>query len=61
MMETKKVPDLRFREFAEDWKQEKFGNFAHRLSAVQISSPNLPGIEYEDVIAGEGLLNKDVR
>lgn len=60
-MESKKVPDLRFKEFSDEWERRKFGDIAHRLSTVQMSSPNLPGIEYEDVIAGEGLLNKEVR
>lgn len=61
MMEAKKVPDLRFEEFSDEWNQRKFGDLVRRLSAVQMSSPSLPGVEYEDVIASEGLLNKDIR
>ncbi|SFO30831.1 type I restriction enzyme, S subunit, partial [Eubacterium pyruvativorans] len=44
-----------------DWEQRKFYEFALRESAFQLSSAEFPSVEYEDVVAGEGRLNKDVR
>ena len=43
------------------WEQRKFSDFAQRESAVEVSSPNCPCVEYEDVIAEEGRLNKDIK
>lgn len=43
------------------WEQRKFSDFAQRESAVQVSSSECPSVEYEDVIAEEGRLNKDIR
>ena len=43
------------------WEQRKFSDFAQRESAVEVSSPDCPSVEYEDVIAEEGRLNKDIR
>ena len=46
---------------ADTWEQRKFYEFAQRESAFQLSSAEFPSVEYEDVVAGEGRLNKDVR
>ena len=43
------------------WEQRKFSDFAQRESLFQTSSYNCPSVEYEDVIAEEGCLNKDIR
>ena len=43
------------------WEQRTFSDFAQRESAVEVSSPNCPCVEYEDVIAEEGRLNKDIK
>ena len=60
---TKKsdVPAIRFKGFTDAWEQRKFSDFAQRESAVEVSSPNCPCVEYEDVIAEEGRLNKDIK
>ena len=55
------VPEIRFSGFTDAWEQRKFSDFAQRESAVEVSSPNCPCVEYEDVIAEEGRLNKDIK
>lgn len=59
--EKRKTPKIRFPGFTDDWEQRKFFEFAQRESASQLSSPENPCVEYEDVVADEGRLNKDVR
>ena len=55
------TPQIRFAGFTDAWEQRKFSDFAQRESAVEVSSPNCPCVEYEDVIAEEGRLNKDIK
>ena len=55
------IPEVRFAGFTDPWEQRKFSEFALRESAIQQSSDDYPSIEYEDVIAEEGRLNKDVQ
>lgn len=43
------------------WEQRKLSDFAQRESTIQISSPDYPSVEYEDIVAEEGRLNKDIR
>ena len=54
-------PKIRFKGFNDDWEQRKFSDFAQRESLFQTSSYDCPSVEYEDVIAEEGCLNKDIR
>ncbi|WP_348702440.1 restriction endonuclease subunit S [Turicimonas muris] len=54
-------PRLRFPEFADAWEQCKFGELVKRISGSALSSPENPGVEYDDINSGEGTLNKDVR
>ncbi len=42
------------------WEQRKFGELAVRESNCDISSVDMPCVEYDDVIANEGQLNKDI-
>jgi len=42
------------------WEQRKLGELAVRESNCDISSVDMPCVEYEDVIANEGQLNKDI-
>lgn len=42
------------------WEQRKFGEVAVREANCDISSVDMPCVEYEDVIANEGQLNKDI-
>lgn len=53
------VPDVRFKGFSEKWKKDKFSNFIERRSEID-NNKFLPHIEYEDIISGEGCLNKDI-
>ena len=54
-----KVPEIRFPGFTDDWEQRKFEDIAQRASVIG-SAPELPRVEYEDIISGTGQLNKDV-
>ena len=44
-----------------DWEQRKFRDIATRESSVCTSASDIPSVEYEDVVAEEGRLNKDIR
>lgn len=57
--EGEKVPEIRFPEFTEEWEQRKFNNLVVRVNKIT-NSNSLPKIEFEDILAGEGTLNKDV-
>ena len=54
-------PKIRFKGYQDDWEQRKFSDIATRESSVCTSSPDIPSVEYEDVVAEEGRLNKDIR
>ena len=53
------VPEIRFSGFTDAWEQREFENFAQRKSEMGNSS-SAPCVEYEDIIADQGRLNKDV-
>ena len=55
-----KVPEIRFDGFIYDWEQRKFSDIAARESSISTSTTDVPSVEYEDVIAEEGRLNKDI-
>lgn len=57
--EGETVPKVRFKGFEGEWKKVKFSDLAERISTTE-QSGILPGVEYEDIISGEGRLNKDV-
>ena len=64
MNEKKKMqPKVRFREFtgenASDWEQRKFIDIVERLNKTE-DNVKLPRIEFEDIVSGEGRLNKDL-
>ena len=54
-------PKIRFKGYNEDWEQRKFSDIATRESSVCTSTSDIPSVEYEDVVAEEGRLNKDIR
>ena len=56
-----KVPEKRFPGFTDDWEQRKLGEIVLRESLARESTIDLPYVEYEDVIAEEGRINKDIR
>ena len=55
------VPEIRFSGFTDAWEQRKFSDIATRESSVCTSASDIPSVEYEDVVAEEGRLNKDIR
>ena len=54
-------PEIRFKGYTDEWEQRKFNDIAARESSVCTSESDIPSVEYEDVIAEEGRLNKDIR
>ena len=60
MAEKANVPEIRFAGFTDPWEQRKFSDLTDRVS-IQSSDSDLPQVEYEDIISGEGTLNKDLR
>ena len=57
--ETETVPQIRFKGFLGEWKSNTFSTIVERVSK-QSSSDSLPKLEFEDIISGEGRLNKDI-
>lgn len=55
------MPEIRFEGFTDAWEQRRFGEIAQRESNMKLSSPNVPSVEYEDVVSEAGILNKDIR
>ncbi|WP_283576153.1 restriction endonuclease subunit S [Limosilactobacillus pulli] len=58
--DAKRVPELRFKGFTDDWEQVEFGHKIYRRTKSEMSSSKLPGVEYEDINSGQGTLNKDI-
>ena len=59
-MNTKRAPKVRFKGFTDAWELRKFESIAARASSIS-ADPTRPRVEYEDIISGIGLLNKDVK
>ena len=59
-MENNKNPNIRFKGFTDPWEQRKFSDIVARESSISTSTTDIPSVEYEDVVAEEGRLNKDV-
>lgn len=53
------VPEIRFAGFTDAWEQREFGEIVIRSSEMS-NDYSLPRVEYEDIISGIGLLNKDI-
>ena len=53
------VPDIRFKGTASIWEYKKFSYFIERVSMSR-KAGEIPGIEYEDIISGEGVFNKNI-
>lgn len=56
---SEKKPTIRFKGFDNDWEQRKFMELVKRIN-ITSSSDTLPKVEFEDIVAGEGRLNKDI-
>ena len=52
-------PEIRFEGFTDPWEQRKFSDLAERRGHFSYD-PVLPRVEYEDIVSGQGALNKDV-
>lgn len=52
-------PKIRFADFQDEWEQRKFTDIVIRVNK-STKSEQLPKVEFEDLVAGEGRLNKDV-
>lgn len=53
------TPPLRFKGFNGEWIMIRFSDMAQRISTSGVSD-KLPSVEFEDIVSGEGVLNKDV-
>ena len=53
------VPEIRFEGFTDPWEQRKFSELIERRNDYS-DDPILPRVEYEDIVSGQGTLNKDV-
>ena len=53
------IPTVRFASFSEEWEQRKFSKIVNRVSKSS-DEQNLPRVEYEDIVSGQGVLNKDI-
>ncbi len=59
VMGNKRKPKVSFPGFEQEWKEHKFTEILNRVSK-QSNRFDFPKIEFEDIISGEGRLNKDV-
>ena len=50
-------PKIRFKEFKEEWRNLQFSCVVVRASTSG-QAGKLPGIEFEDIVSGEGYLKK---
>lgn len=54
------VPRLRFPGFSGEWEKKKLGEIVQRKNKKGISDLQTPSVEYEDINAKEGTLNKNI-
>ena len=54
-----KYPQLRFKGFTDPWEQRKLTEIVNRVNKSS-NSDVLPKVEFEDIVSGEGRLNKDI-
>lgn len=52
-------PKIRFKGFEGEWKSLPFSDIVERAS-VSGQAGTLPGIEFEDIVSGEGCFNKNI-
>ncbi|MDT2763621.1 restriction endonuclease subunit S [Enterococcus asini] len=57
--EKRMTPEIRFKGFSDDWEQRKWDRIVDRIT-TQSNDSTLPKVEFEDIVSGEGRLNKDV-
>lgn len=52
-------PEIRLKGFEGEWKEKPFSMIVTRVTTSG-STKSFPGVEFEDIVCGEGVLNKDV-
>ena len=57
MAKNSMKPQIRFKGFTDAWEQRKFGSIVYRTNEMS-DTDGLPRVEYEDIEAGQGTLNK---
>ena len=53
------VPETRLDGFEDEWEEKEFSKLVKRVTQSS-DSDSLPKIEFEDIISGQGRLNKDI-
>ena len=53
------VPEIRLDGFEGEWKEKEFSKLVKRVTQSS-DSDSLPKVEFEDIISGQGRLNKDI-
>ena len=54
-----KVPEIRLEGFEGEWEEKQFSKLIKRVTQSS-DSDSLPKVEFEDIISGQGRLNKDI-
>ena len=58
--EGENKPQIRFAGFTGAWEQREFAELVSRASTMSDSKSDMPRVEYEDIIPGQGQLNKNI-
>ena len=53
------VPEIRLDGFEGEWKEKEFSKLVKRVTQSS-NSDSLPKVEFEDIVSGQGQLNKDI-
>lgn len=53
------VPEIRLEGFEGEWKEKEFSKLVKRVTQSS-DSDSLPKVEFEDIVSGQGQLNKDI-
>lgn len=54
------LPEIRFPGFYRTWQKEEFSDLLKRRTIFSSNDSQNPRVEYEDIISGEGRLNKNL-
>ena len=53
------VPEIRLKGFEGEWKEKEFSKLVKRVTQSS-DSDSLPKVEFDDIVSGQGQLNKDI-
>lgn len=59
MAENSIKPRIRFKGYTDAWEQREFNSIVKRVTEMA-ATDGLPRVEYEDIVSGQGTLNKDI-